>query len=190
MDWTVKRKRGGAGDQLIPPAGGLKRFSPKNDQMRMTEKRPQSYQQIGEVLDMLHRVHSEAGRLCREAAAAAGHTRYGMVAQALAERQEATAMLVAESRRKLVDSMRETWVQYVPADGVDRTFESLEASATDPQSLPRMVVEAQNEIAELLQVVRGESPSVELEEFLDAIAANEFAEAKACTRIVQDMDEA
>lgn len=156
----------------------------------MTEKHPQSYQQIAEVLDMLERMHTQVGKVCRSGRAAIGDTRNGLAAETFAERQEAMAAMVAESRKDLSEELSTTFVQYVPTDSVDRLLETLEAETTDPERLSVTVVRLQNEIAELVDAIRRESPSVELEEFLDAVVTREFAEARATTETIDDMDQA
>jgi hypothetical protein len=154
----------------------------------MAEKRAQSYQQVDQILEMLEQIHSEAGSMCARVRALAGGTRYGTLAAIFAERQEAMASLVAESRTLLVDTTGMTWIQYVPTDGIDRALEAIKSGTRNPADLPGMVVTLQNEISSMLESVRGESPSAELDEFLETLAAREWAEAKAITEAQEDTD--
>lgn len=155
----------------------------------MTGKMPQSYQQIKDIIQILRRVHTEIGNLCKAGGATLGDTKVGLLLETFAQRQQHMVKFLDTSERGADDKVVETWIQFVPDEQVENRLKSMQAVETRPEEFPKHVIGVQQEIAELIRTVKDEPESEEVKEFLQALADREHAEAKLSSEALLGVDD-
>lgn len=155
----------------------------------MTERLPESYQQITDIIHILRRVHEEMSNLCKAAGATQGETKVGLLLASLAERQQHMVEFFDTSKNAADEKVLATWIQFVPSERVQQRLELMQATETTPNDLPKQVLEVQQDIAELVSVIQDEPASEDVKQFVQALADRESAEAKLSSETVLGADD-
>jgi len=155
----------------------------------MTERLPESYQQITDIIHILRRVHEEMSSLCKAAGATRGETKSGLLLKTLAERQQHMVDFFETSRHAADEKVLATWIQFIPSERVQQRLKIMQAAETSADDLPKNVIEVQQDIAELVSVIHDESASDEVKQFVQSLVDRESAEAKLSSETVLGVDD-
>lgn len=155
----------------------------------MTERLPQSYQQITDIIQILRRVHAELSMLSKATGVTLGETRAGLLLATLSNRQQQMVDFLETSQSGATEKVLATWIQFVPIERIEQLLQEMQATTVVGEDLPEYILKTQQEIAALIPVVQDESAAEEVNEFLQALADREHAEAKLSSEAALGMDD-
>ncbi len=138
-----------------------------------------AYAQLREVFHKIHRAHRDAARCC------AGLTdesdsRLALLAEIFRKRERDFARRLKAFEDSEHASLVETWIQYVPFEGVEDALTALQAESDRASSTTlEKCLELQQQLARFLRELAENRSAPQVEEFLQSLADAEENAARA-----------
>ena len=137
-----------------------------------------AYAQLREVFHRIHRVHEEAARCCAHLADGSDR-RLSLLADLFRKRERAFARRLKAFEVGAHASLLDTWVQYVPFEGVEETLADLQADQAQGSSATlKTCLELQQRIARFLRELADNLSAPKVQEFIQSLADSEESAAK------------
>ena len=137
-----------------------------------------AYAQLREVFDKIRRVHQEAAQCCANLADGPDQ-RLSLLADLFRKRERAFARRLKAFEVSEHASLLDTWVQYVPFEGVDETLAALQADRAQGSSATlKACLELQQRIARFLRELADNLSAPKAHDFLQSLADSEESAVK------------
>ena len=155
----------------------------------MTVRFPQSYQQIGQILEILQRLHADVSLLCEKGRAELGESGRGQLVGLFAERQKEMMTFIDNTRGQCNPKVLATWMQFVPFEQIEKQREEMQTDSTTLEELPEQVMGIQTKIAEFIHALEMESEFAEEHALLEMLGERERGEVKYCTAVLRGLED-